>query len=263
MLFSCLLPVFCGAVALRFSSADASLPTANAIVERYDQALGGRQALLRHISSTMRGALDVHGAGDVLKWSFVYFASAPFRRLERVSLPNGAGDVLNGFDGETAWRFDPRPGPQSGARIYTGSDRESMKRDADFYCPIDELSWFKSMETAGIEDFEGRPCYRFHGINNWGKTNDHFYDQRTGLLAGYEFDSERGPTHEIFSDYKKVDGVLVRERQTVKAKSKDGSWAIQQVLNFESVTFNDVDPAIFMPPPALRTQAPAMHKDWS
>jgi hypothetical protein len=127
-----------------------------------------------------------------------------------------------------------------------------MKRDADFYYSLNELSWFKSMETVGIEDFEGRPCYHLHGVNNWNKKNDHFYDRETSLLAGYEFDSELGPTHEIFSDYKKVDGVLVPTKQTVKFKSKSGEWTVQQTLNFESVSFNDVDPAVFTPPQSVR-----------
>jgi hypothetical protein len=224
------------------------LPAAKEIVERYDQALGGRDALLRHTSSTMRGTMEVQGSSGPLGLPFVFFASAPYRRLERVSLPNKIGDVLNGFDGETAWSFDPR----SGAQVYTGTESESMKRDADFYYPINELSWFKSMDTVGIEDFEGRPCYRLHGINNWNKSNDHFYDRETNLLAGYEFESELGLTHEVFADYKKLDGVLVPLKQIVKVHSKDGAWAVQQTLQFESVTFNDVDPAVFAVPAPVR-----------
>jgi hypothetical protein len=225
-----------------------SLPAAKEIVERYDQALGGRDAILRHSSSTMRGTTEVHEQSGVRTLPFVFFAGAPYRRVEKTTLPQNAGEVMNGFDGETAWSLHPK----FGAQLYSGNDRESMKRDADFYYPLDELSWFKSMETVGIEDFEGRHCYRLHGINNWDKSNDHLYDKETGLLAGYEFASDLGPTHEIFTDYKKVDGVLVPMKQIVKVKSKDGDWNVVQVLNFDSVTFNDVDPAIFAPPQAVR-----------
>lgn len=227
---------------------DSSLPAAKEIVERYGRALGGRGALLHHTSSTMRGTMEVQGPSGLVSLPIVYLASAPYQRVERVSLPNGRGDVLNGFDGETAWSFDPR----SGAQVYDGNDRESMKRDADFYYAINELSWFKSMDTVGIEDFEGRQCYRLHGINNWNKSNDHFYDRETKLLAGYEFESELGLTHEIFANYKKMDGVLASMKQIVKVKSKDGTWAVQQTLRFESVTFNDVDPAVFVPPAPVR-----------
>jgi hypothetical protein len=233
-------------------AADSPLPTAKEVVERYDQAIGGRDAIVHHTSSTMRGAMQLHDGDKLVQLPFVYYAGAPYLRLERVTLPNGAGDVLNGFDGETAWSFDPRPGPQTGAKTYTGDDRESQKRDADFYYPLDELSWFKSMETVGVEDFEGRPCYRLHGINNWGKQNDHLYDKETGLLTAYDFESGLGPTHEIFSDYKKIDGVLFPMKQTVKVKSKTGEWEVVQVLQYESVTFNDVDPASLAPPQAVR-----------
>lgn len=228
------------------------LPTAKEIVARYDKALGGEAAIRRHTSSTMRGTLDVHGA----TLPFTYYAMAPYQRLEKVSLPGNAGDVLNGFDGDLAWGFDPR----SGAEINTGNDHESAKRDADFYYPLNELAWFKSMETGGIEDFEGHRCYHLHGINNWGKVNDHFYDVETGLLTAYEFESEGGgapaPTHEIFLDYRPIDGVLVSMKQTVKIKPKGASdWNVLLTLTYTSITFNDVDPTVFAPPQVVRDLA--------
>ncbi len=229
-------------------AADSPLPKATEVVERYDQALGGRDAILRHTSSTMRGTLEVHEASGTITLPFVYYAGAPYLRVEKVTLPNGAGENLNGFDGTTAWGSDPRTGPQ----VFSGDDLQSTKRDADFYYPLDELTWFRSMETVGIEDFEGRPCYHLHGVNNWGKSNDHYYDRETGLLTAYEFQAGPGLVHEIFSDYTKVDGVLVSMKQTIKVKAKDGSWTVIQVVNYTSYTFNDVDPAVFTPPQSVR-----------
>ncbi len=232
-----------------FQAANAPLPKATEIVERYDQALGGREAILKHTSSTMRGTLEIHDGSNVLRLPFTYYAARPYLRLEKVTLPNGAGDAMGGFDGTIAWGLDPRSGPQV---VVSGNDRESAKRDADFYYALDELAWFKSMETIALQDFEGRPCYHLHGVNNWDKSNDHYYDKETGLLTAYEFESELGPTHEIFSDYRKIDGVLFPMKQTVKVKPGSGEWAVRQVLAYESVTFNDVDPAIFTPPQAVR-----------
>jgi len=240
--------LFCFAIALGAVAADSALPSAKEIVERYGKALGGREAIMRHTSVTMRGTTDVQAPSGTATLALVFYDAAPYRRLEKVTLPNGAGDVLNGFDGETAWSLDPRSGPA----VYSGNERESMKRDADFYYDLNELSWFKSMETAGIETFEGRPCYRLNGINNWDKRNDHFYDRETSLLAGYEFESELGLTHEVFSDYKKFDGVLVPTKQVVKVKPKSGDWTVYQTLHFDSITFNDVDPSVFTPPQSVR-----------
>lgn len=242
------LPQLCGQ-----TQTGGTLPSAKEIVAKYDEALGGEAALRRHTSSTTKGTIEVHRPTKVVTLPFVFHASAPYLRLEKVSLPDNKGEVLNGFDGELAWSFDPRSGPT----ITTGDERESVKRDADFYYPLDELTWFKSMETVGVEDYEGQRCYHLHGINNWGKTNDHFYDQKTGLLVGYEFDSSwrggSGLTHEIFSDYRKIDGVLVPMKQVVKIKSKSGAdWTVLQITTYSSVTFNDVDPAVFTPPQSVR-----------
>jgi hypothetical protein len=229
-----------------------ALPSAKEIVARYEQALGGEAAIRRHTSITMRGTLEFHG----LSLPFAYYAAAPYRRIEKVALPNNLGDTLNGYDGDLAWAYDPR----TGAQIIAGNDHESAKRDADFYYPLDELSWFKSMETVGIEDFEGRPCYRLHGINNWDQSNDHLYDVETGLLTSYEFESDTGNgmalTHEIFSDYRPVDGVLFPMKQAVKIKPKGASdWTVFLTLTYTSVTTNDVDPAVFAPPQSVRDLA--------
>jgi hypothetical protein len=223
-----------------------ALPTAAQIVARYDQALGGEAAFRRHTSETMRGEVET---ADGKKLPFIYFAASPYLRLEKVSLPDNKGEVFNGFDGKIAWSLDPG----NGAQISTGDDRESAKRDADFYYPLDELTWFKSMITVGVVNYEGKKCYHLHGINNWGRSNDHFYDVSTGLLAGYEFEtpSPDGPriVHQIFSDYRRIDGVLVPMEQTVKVKSKTGDdWSVAETLHYARVTFNDVDPFVFVPP---------------
>jgi hypothetical protein len=83
---------------------------------------------------------------------------------------------------------------------------------------------------------------------------------KTGLLAGYEFESDAGGgpalTHEIFSDDRAVDGVLVPTRQTVKIKPKNAAdGTVPLTLNYTSITFNDVDPVVFAPPQAVRELA--------
>jgi hypothetical protein len=53
-----------------------------------------------------------------------------------------------------------------------------------------------------------------------------------------------------------VDGVLVPMKQTVKIKPKNAAdWQVLLTLNYTSIAFNDVDPAVFAPPQAVRDLA--------
>ena len=223
-------------------------PPPRAIVERYDRGLGGELAIRKHTSAILRGVFE---AGNGQQLPLVYLAGAPYLRLERATLPDGS-EVLNGFDGNIAWSVDPHDGPQ----LATGDERESAKRDADFYYALNELSWFRSMINAGIEDYEGQRCYHLHGLTNWGKVNDQYYDVGTGLLAGYEFEQPfpDGPklVHEIFSDYRRSDGVLVPMRQTAKIRSREGGdWSVLRTIRYSSVSFDSVEPSAFAPPAAV------------
>jgi hypothetical protein len=223
-------------------------PPPRIIVERYDLALGGEPAIRKHTSAILRGVFETDKGKQL---PLVYFARAPYLSLERITLADGS-QVLNGFDGRMAWSLDPR----EGAQILTGDERESARRDSDFYYALDELNWFRSMINAGIEIYEGQRCYHLHGLTNWGKLNDQFYDVGTGLLAGYEFEQPfaEGPklVHEIFSDYRRIDGVLVPMRQTAKVRSKQGGdWSVLRTIRYSSVTFNKLDSSAFAPPSAV------------
>jgi hypothetical protein len=230
-----------------------ALPTAKEVVARYDRALGGIEAIHRHTSATLTGTLELRKPDGFAKIPLVVRMRAPYFQLTTGTLPNNAGEDSSGFDGANAWHLAPGAKPE----VFTGNTRESIKRDADFYYAITELSWFKSIETVGIEEFEGHSCYHLHGTTNWGVSNNQFYDRATGLLVGYEFDNVwRGAPaleHMIFSHYEKIDGVLVSMTQTSKAQLKSGGdWAVAQIMTNTSVTFNNVDPSVFTPPQAVR-----------
>ena len=83
--------------------------------------------------------------------------------------------------------------------------------------------------------------------------SNHFYSVETHLLDGYGFECPPGFTHEVFSDYKGIDGVLVPTTQIVRAK--DSRWNVVYVFSFDSSTFNDIDPSVFALPPSVSALA--------
>lgn len=89
------------------AAASAALPTVDQIVDKYVQALGGKEAVEKLTSTTAKGAFElpsmgVSGTAEVL-------AKAPNRRYQVVSIPS-FGDIRQGYDGTTAWAQDPESG---------------------------------------------------------------------------------------------------------------------------------------------------------
>jgi len=218
------------------------LPSVQQVMNSYVSALGGRAAIFKHKSMTVRGTIEISEKGPSLD-SATYYKEG--KMLLEVTLPSG-GTYREGYDGAVAWQLHPRNGP----KIFEGDVVKSKERDADMYYPARILDYFKSMEVVEVTNFEGHTCYHLKGTNKWGMVNEHYYDTTTGLLAGYRFNSAwrggSGDETEIFSDYKDFSGWRMPTRDT--HKSADGT----QTDTIASVTFDNVADAVFTVPDAIK-----------
>src|ERR1700726_896180 len=198
----------------------APLKTADAVLDRYKQALGGVDAIAKVQSETVRG--EIEKAGTPGKATFVYYAK-PFKTLMKVTRANG-NQVVAGFDGSVSWSVGPQ-----GASIDKDTALEAVRRDADLQYPLHQPDYFKKLELAGVTDFEGHRCYWLHGTTHWGKDNNQFYDIQTGLLAGYRFqsdDSTSSVTTLLFQEYKSFGRTLVPTRMTVLAGDRVRTFTV-------------------------------------
>ena len=241
-----------GAVAVAASSAGEApasegagqkLPTVQWVLERYVTATGGREALLRHKSMTVRGRNYEPAAGREVSGVF-YTGGGKF--LQVVTLPSG--ESRSGYDGHTAWDLDSH----GKVTIQGGDLIKSVARDADMYYHLHVMQYFRSMEVIDVQTFNGRPCYHVKGVNNWGKQNEQFYDLETGLLVGYAFNTAwrggNGAATQVFEDYRDFGGV----RMATKNTTRDGNDV--SVFTIESVTWDDVSDSVFELPAAVRAK---------
>jgi hypothetical protein len=217
------------------------LKTAGAILERYQEALGGVDAIKKVQSETRRG--EVEATGMQGKATFVFYAK-PFKLLRRFTLPGGR-EVLSGFDGSVSWSVTPQ-----GASIDKTTAVEAVRRDADLQYALHQPDYFQKLEFAGVTDFEGRPCYWLHGATRWGKDNNQFYDVQTGLLAGYRFQTDQSSsastTTMVFEDYKGFGGPLV----ATKTVSRTGDH--MQTVKYTSVTYEPLADSVFELPQGVK-----------
>jgi hypothetical protein len=218
----------------------AQLKTTDGVLERYQQALGGVDAIKKVQSLTARG--EVESTGMQGKATFVYYAK-PFKNLLKVTRPDG-NEIISGFDGSTSWSITPK-----GRSIDTDTAQEAVRRDADLQYPLHQPDYFQKLEFAGVTDFEGRPCYWLHGTTHWGKDNNQFYDVQTGLLAGYRFqsdDSSSGTAVALFQEYKNFGGPLVATKRISRSGEDTQSFTLI------SITYEPLPESMFELPPDIR-----------
>jgi hypothetical protein len=155
------------------------------------------------------------------------------------------GDFIQAANGNVAWTSNPK-----GAMLVQPFIPEFWKREGDLSYPLHVVDYFRSFETVGIDDFEGRACFHIKGITTWGDQNEQFYDKQTGLLAGYRFPSDNSKDAPlstlVFQAYKEFGGLLVPTTEISKESGRIST------TTYSSVTFDDVDDSVFDPPPALK-----------
>jgi hypothetical protein len=221
------------------------LPTARQVLDRNVKATGGAAALLRYKSMTVHGRLTIPAKNLTLETAD--YTKGGDKVLQRVILPDGT-ENRSGFDGATAWDLDK----SGNASIATGDIIKTTARDADMYYHLHVMKYFRSMQVVGVKNFNGRPCYHLKGVNNWGKTNEQFYDKETGLLLGYRFNTAwrggNGDASQTFEDYKDFGGVLMPAKTT----SRDGNDVF--ISTVTSVTYDDVADSVFALPEAVRKE---------
>jgi len=107
------------------------LTSTQAVLERYEEALGGVEAIKKVQSETAHGEIERTGMSG--KATFVSYAK-PFKSLFKVTRPDGE-QVTSGFDGTVSWTITSK-----GASIDQGTPLESVRRDADLQYALHQYS---------------------------------------------------------------------------------------------------------------------------
>ncbi len=225
----------------------AVLPTAKEVTARFTQTLGGEAAIAKHsaITTTMR----YEDTSRHLVLQEITYAK-PFKALTVFKFPDGRADYT-GYDGADAWNVD------KDSQVHHAKPEvlPSVRRDADMLYFAHIPQYFRTLQTMDVEAFDGRPCYRLQGVNNWGIKNEQFYDVKTGLLAGYRFDPSwrggpKGYTLQTFSDYRSFDGSLFATR--IVTRNANGS----QIETVTDVSYAPIDDVVFSLSHYLPARAP-------
>ena len=186
------------------------LPTADAILDKYLQAVGGREALEKITSRVEKASLSVPGGPEV---PIDIFAKAPDKRISIMHMREG--DSVTAFDGHQGWLSNPgRP-----TRPMSDQDNNVAKLDADLHFAADVKQIFSSFQVRDSEKIGDREVYLVVGKNEDQPPVRLYFDAESGLLVRMirytETPLGRNPSQVDFADYRDADGVKIPYRWTL------------------------------------------------
>jgi len=220
-----------------------ALPTARAVLERYAKAIGGGEAFAKCQSQRAVGTVEMAAQG--MKGQVEIFSQRPAKLLMRISLA-GIGDMDTVYDGKVGWMTTALTGPM----LLEGPMLSQIAEQADFDKALRDPEDYKSLELVGIEPFAGEECYKLKLEHKSGLASTEYFSVKTGLQRGLTStqDSPLGKitATSILSDYQQFGDLFIPSKVSQKG------MGIQTVMTFTAMEFNNVDPAVFEMPDAVK-----------
>ncbi len=225
-------------------------PTADQILDKYIQALGGAERLAKLTSFV---AMGTYGGWDTdfQKVPVEIFAKAPGQRT--IIAHTRLGDSTTAYDGRAGWiAGGDKPVPV--LAVPAGEDLDGIKLDADLSFPgrIKQAlgQWRVGFPETAIDDHEVQVV---EGTTTSGSRVKLFFDKKSGLLVRLVryTDTVVGivPTQIDYSDYREVAGVQMPFHWTVTWTSGQSTTELSGVqgnVPIEAAKFGK--PAAPVPP---------------
>jgi len=210
-------------------------PTAESLIEKSLEAMGGRDTLESVESARITGTMNMGG----MEAPFLYEWKAPDKVRIEFTIQGMTG--TQAFDGETGWMVMPFMGKTDPEKM-APEDTEQIKDDADFRGPLyDPESKGYTVEFMGEEDVEGTPAYKLKLSKENGDVSYIYLDKDYMLEIRQEDDRTiRGQKMEMettVGDYKEVDGLMLAHSREMRNSAMPEGQAGQTMI-FDKVELN-------------------------
>ena len=230
------------------ASKEPATPTADQLLDKYVQAVGGAAAVDKVNSRIMRGTIDFGGKSLPID----VYSKYPEKRISYTHTPEG--DSITAFNGKEGWLGSPgHP-----IREMRGSDLDSAAIDADLHLATHLKGMFTDIKTRGSEKIGDRQTYLIVGQREGMTPIELYFDADSGLLLRLVRYGETAlgwmPTQIDYADYREANGVKVPFQ-----------WTLARPNGRFTIRINDmqqnvpVDEAKFIKPqnPPEQPKAPA------
>jgi hypothetical protein len=205
-----------GGAAPAWEAEQDTVPTLEEVLERYIEAVGGRQAIEGLTTRVMTGRLvtDLPTRQPPVYESngFVIYGKFPGKYL--YVQQSAQGTHRDGCDGRACWRW---------AGGETELDAHYDPRFAWFVDPRNATrmwDYFPDMRLRGMGTLEGRSMYLVD--IDVDESHTLYFDAQTGLLVRLGYNRE-------IDDYREVDGVLVPFSMAISRKGGSSTYIIEEI----------------------------------
>jgi hypothetical protein len=222
--------------------ATAELPSAQVLVARYIEAIGGRAAVELLPGRWERGRIEMPAQGLVISYELW---AARGRQVTRSEV-QGIGTLWAGVDDELGWTVNPATGPL----LLDGTALQQARQGADPLAALHPERYVAALQTMEEADFGGTRCYRVRVTTQWGESYDEFFDKSTGLLAGgiRQQASAQGNVEMTaqITEYRTVAGVRIPRVTRVRV------MGMEVINTVDTTAVREIADSVFVPPPQIR-----------
>jgi carboxyl-terminal processing protease len=171
-------------------------PTVEQIVEKFEGAIGKRDAVEKLSTRVSKGNVEGSFGGNQIAGTVEIIEKAPNKGVTLITIPS-LGVVRRGFTG--AYGYEQIP--LFGFREVKGLELDLLKLSLDFYWTIKLRSLYPSMTLKGKETVEGSEAYVIKATPDTGFPTTFYFDVQTGLLKRKD--------SVYYEDYREVDGMMI------------------------------------------------------
>jgi hypothetical protein len=152
-------------------------PPAEQVIERYVQAIGGRDRVLGAGSTHTTGTLEIPAAG--MTGTIEMKVAGPQAMVTRVSITGFGEQNIGVLDG-VAWSIDPMQGP----RLMEGRELAAILETSHPGVALRDAEHFSSRESIGFSEYNGQRCVEVRFVYNSGREATDCFSVESGLLIG-------------------------------------------------------------------------------
>jgi hypothetical protein len=198
-------------------------PTADQILAKYTEALGGSAAIEKLKTRSMKGTWLT---GNGITLGYEVYQTAPDRIYTVLNTPK-QGVIERGFNGQTAWEKSSR-----GLRDLEGIEIFYLKRYPDLFKDIKLQGQFTRLGFGGKDKLDGKDVYVLRGLGIDGRGDRLYFDAQTGLLLRRITSTPTIvgiiPEQVDYEDYRDVDGLKLPF--TIHITAIDSFWSSTRKL---------------------------------